>query len=92
MFLQIKLLRMQEGFNGDGILMTCLKELELMGRGMTCTPFNKHKIYDRFGDSVYILNSNNLKVLSILEIINVATLENSGSWHKLYKARQHDLR
>ena len=37
---------MQEGFNGDGILMTWLKEIELMGRGMTCTPFNKHKIYD----------------------------------------------
>ena len=85
---------MQEGFNGDGILMTCLKELELMERGMTCTPFNKHKIYDSqwLSISVYISKLIDLKVLYIQEIISVATSKNSGSWHKLYRARQHDLR
>ena len=85
---------MQEGFNGDGILMTCLKELELMGRGMTFTLFNKHKIYDSQWLSiyVYILKLIDSKVISILDIISVATLKNSGSWHKLYRVRQHDLR
>ena len=75
-FLQIKLLRMQEGFNGDGILMTCLKELELMERGMTCTPFNSHKIYDSQWLSIYISKWIDSNVPSILDIINVTTLEN----------------
>ena len=45
-----------------------------------------------FGDSVYISKLIDLKVLYIQEIISVATSKNSGSWHKLYRARQHDLR
>ena len=43
-------------------------------------------------DSVYISKLIDLKVLYIQEIISVATSKNSGSWHKLYRARQHDLR
>ena len=49
-------------------------------------------VIDMFGDYVYILKLMDSKVISILDIISVATLKNSGSWHKLYKARQHDLR
>ena len=45
-----------------------------------------------FRDSVYILKLIDLKVLSILDITDVATLKNSGSWHKPYKTRLHDLR